>query len=514
MKPVNKWIIALTVILPTLLEVLDISVVNVALDHIRGSLSAGVDEATWSITAYLVANAIIIPLTGWLSRLVGRRRYLMASVTLFTISSFLCGSATSLGALVFFRILQGIAGGGLQPLSQAILLEAFPPAQYGIAMAVFGIGVMVGPIAGPVLGGWITDNWSWPWIFYINIPLGILSLVLMNLFIQDPPYLKKFSGLKEKIDYWGISLIVVGIGCLQVVLDHGQREDWFSSRFITILAILSAVALILFIIVELKTPEPVLNLRVFRDVSFTAGTIIQASAFSMYMGTLIMLPLFLQQLMGYNALLAGMALMPGGVGMLLSMAVVGKLVEKVNPKLILGAGICLAAYSMHLLVRINLYIDYETIAWTRIVMGIGLGMLLVPLLSLSFSSIKNEDMGNATGIFTTLRTMSLSLGTAFVVTLFSRRIQFHQSRLVEDLNPFDPRYQLALQKIAPILKAKMGAASDIAVHGVIYQQLMREAALASFVDTFIVSAFIVACALPLVFFLKRPKEGSSPMMMH
>lgn len=514
MKPPNKWIVAFTVILPTLLEVLDISVVNVSLDHIRGSLSAGVDEATWSITAYLVANAIIIPLAGWLSGIIGRKRYLMASIILFTISSFLCGSAHSLGALVVFRILQGIAGGGLQPLSQAILLEAFPPAQYGIAMAVFGVGVMVGPIAGPVLGGWITDNWSWPWIFYINIPLGILSLFMMNLFIEDPPYLKKPSGLKEKIDFLGIGLIVVGIGCLQVVLDHGQREDWFSSRLITTLTILSAAALILFIIVELRIREPVLNLRVFRDASFSAGTIIQASAFSMYMGTLIMLPLFLQQLMGYNALLAGMALMPGGVGMLLSMAVVGKLMEKVNPKLILGAGICLAAYSMHMLVGINLYIDYETIAWTRIVMGIGLGMVVVPLLSLSFSSIKKEVMGNATSVYTTLRTLSLSLGTAFVVTLFSRRTQFHQSRLAEDLNPFDPRFQLALQKIGPLVKAKTGAASDIMINGVIYQQLMKEAALASFMDTFFVSALIVACVLPLIFFLKKPRDGETVIVMH
>jgi MFS transporter, DHA2 family, multidrug resistance protein len=514
MKPVNKWIIALTVILPTLLEILDISVVNVALDHIRGSLSAGVDEATWSITAYLVANAIIIPLTGWLSRLIGRKRYLMASVTLFTISSFLCGRATSLNALVLFRILQGIGGGGLQPLSQAILLEAFPPAEYGIAMSVFGIGVMAGPIAGPVLGGWITDNWSWPWIFYINIPLGILSLFMMNLFIQDPPYLKKLSTMKEKIDYWGIALIVVGIGCLQVVLDHGQREDWFSSRFITVLAILSAISLILFVIIEFMTPEPILNLRVFRDRSFSAGTIIQASAFSMYMGTLVMLPLFLQQLMGYNALLAGLSVMPGGVGMLLSMAVVGKLVEKVNPKLILAAGTCLAAYSMHMLVRINLYIDYETIAWTRVVMGIGLGMLLVPLLSMSFSSIEKEDMGNATGIYTTLRTISLSFGTAFVVTLFSRRIQFHQSRLSEVLNPFDPRFQLAVQKIVPIMKVKTGAATDFTAHSVVYRQLMREAALASFVDIFYVSAIIVIAVLPLIIILKRPKDGISTLMVH
>jgi DHA2 family multidrug resistance protein len=514
MNPVNKWIVALTVILPTLLEVLDISVVNVALDHIRGSLSAGVDEATWSITAYLVANAVIIPLTGWLSRLIGRKRYLTASVILFTISSFLCGSSKSIEALVFFRILQGIAGGGLQPLSQAILLEAFPPAEYGIAMAVFGIGVMVGPIAGPVLGGWITDNWSWPWIFYINIPIGVLSVFLMNLFIQDPPYLKKLSGLKEKIDYLGIALIVVGIGCLQVVLDHGQREDWFSSNLITTLTILSVASLVLFIMVEFKTRDPIVNLRVFRDRSFTTGIIIQACAFSMFMGSLIMLPLFLQQLMGYNALLAGLSLMPGGIGMLVAMAVVGKLVEKVNPKLVLGTGICVAAYSMYMMISINLYIDYETVAWTRVVMGLGMGMLVVPLLSLSFASIENEDIGNATSVFALMRNISLSSGAALMITLFSRRTQFHQSRLSEALNPFDPRFQLAVQKIVPLMQVKTGTASDLMVHGVVYQQLVREAALASFVDTFFVSAIMVICALPLVFLMKRLKDGVSPLPIH
>ena len=222
MIKVNKWIIALAVILPTLLEVIDTSVVNVSLDHIRGSLSAGLDEATWAITAYLVSNAIIIPLTGWLSRVFGRKRYLISSVMLFTLSSFMCGSAKTLSALVFFRIIQGIGGGALQPLSQAILFEAFPPAEYGMAMALFGIGVMVGPIVGPVLGGWITDNWSWNWIFYINIPIGIISVFIIMLFIQDPPYLKR---IKEKIDYWGLAFIVVGIGCLQVVLDKGQQFD-------------------------------------------------------------------------------------------------------------------------------------------------------------------------------------------------------------------------------------------------------------------------------------------------
>ena len=308
MIKVNKWIVALAVVLPTLLEVIDTSVVNVSLDHIRGSLSAGLDESTWAITAYLVSNAIIIPLTGWLSRIFGRKRYLIFSIMLFTISSFLCGSSKTLSALVFFRIIQGLGGGALQPLSQAILFEAFPPAEYGMAMALFGIGVMVGPIVGPVLGGWITDNWSWNWIFYINIPIGIISVIIIMLFIRDPDYLRR---VKEKIDFWGLALVVIGIGCLQIMLDKGQREDWFSSDFIIILAVISAVSLILFIIVELKVRQPVLNLRQLRNVSFASANIIQCSAFFVLFATIVLLPMFLQQLMGYNAFLSGLALAPG-----------------------------------------------------------------------------------------------------------------------------------------------------------------------------------------------------------
>jgi DHA2 family multidrug resistance protein len=276
MGKVNKWIVAISVVLPTLLEVIDTSVVNVSLNHIRGSLSAGVDEATWTVTAYLVSNAIIIPMTGWLCSVFGRKRYLMFSVVLFTFSSFMCGSATSLAMLVFFRIVQGIGGGALQPLSQAILLEAFPPAEYGMAMAMFGVGVMFGPIAGPVMGGWITDNWSWPWVFYVNIPIGIISIIMITIFIHDPAYVKK---LREKIDYWGLGLIVVGIGALQIVLDKGQREDWFSSAFITRLAIIAVVSLVLFVIVELRIREPILNLREFKNIPYASANIIQFFVF-------------------------------------------------------------------------------------------------------------------------------------------------------------------------------------------------------------------------------------------
>lgn len=272
----SKWIIALTVMLPTLIEIVDTSVVNVALDHIRGSLSAGIDESTWTITSYLVSNAIIIPMTGWLSRYFGRKRYLIFSITLFTISSFLCGVSWSLQSLVVFRILQGIGGGALQPISQSILLETFPKKQHGMAMAIFGVGIMFGPIVGPLLGGWITDNWSWHWIFFINIPIGVVSILMVLVFIKDPPYMKR---MKTKVDYWGLALLAVGLGALQVVLDKGQADDWFSSGFITWLTVISVVSLILFIINELFVEHPIVNLKTFRNVSFSTGNIVMFFAF-------------------------------------------------------------------------------------------------------------------------------------------------------------------------------------------------------------------------------------------
>ncbi len=509
----SRWIIALTVILPTLLEVIDTSVVNVSLNHIRGSLSAGIDEATWTITAYLVANAIIIPMTGWLSRLVGRKRYLMLSVGLFTFSSFLCGSAHSLSALIFYRILQGIGGGGLQPLSQAILLETFPPAKHGIAMAVYGIGVLFGPIIGPLLGGWITDNWSWPWIFYINIPIGLISIIMTMFFIVDPPYLRRVN-IREKIDYWGLGLIVVGIGCLQVVLDKGQREDWFSSAFIIRLAIISAVALIAFIIVELRTRDPILNLRALENVAFASANVIQLIAFFALFGSIVILPIFVQELMGYTAFLAGMVLAPGGVATVLIMPLVGLSLTRINPKAILICGIVIMAYSMFMMTRFNLSVDYDIIAWSRIVMGVGMGMIMVPLMTMAFATIKKEEMANATSIFSLIRNIAGSFGVAIMTTILARRAQFHQARLSEQLNPYDTHYQLGLNKAMSVLGAKAGPVSEHAANGLIFQQLMRQANLFSFNDAFHVASIMMICVVPLVFLLKRPRHDVPGPVIH
>ncbi|MGO9613466.1 MAG: DHA2 family efflux MFS transporter permease subunit [Dissulfurispiraceae bacterium] len=504
----NKWIVAIAVMLPTLIEIVDTSVVNVALDHIRGSLSAGIDESTWTITSYLVSNAIIIPITGWLSRVFGRKRYLIFSISLFTCSSFFCGSAWNLQSLVFFRVLQGIGGGALQPISQAILLETFPPRQHGIAMAVFGIGVMFGPIVGPLLGGWITDNWSWHWIFFINIPIGIISIIIAMLVITDPPYMRK---MKMKIDYWGLLLLSVGLGCLQIVLDKGQREDWFASSFIVWLGIISVTSLILFIIVELFAEHPIVNLKTFKNISFSTGNLLMFVGFFNLFASIVLLPIYLQTLLGYTSFLAGLVLGPGGLATLIALPLAGRLVTKVNPKALLAFGITANAYATYLMSNFNLAADFSTVIMPRIVLGVGMGFFFIPLTTLTMSSVKKEDMGNATGIFNLLRNLGGSFGVAFVTTMLSRRAQFHQLRLTEHLTPFDTTYQIITRQSSKLLHYR-GFESFVPQQGglpVIYEQLLRQASMLAFNDAFYITCIIMICILPLVLLMRRSKDTMS-----
>ncbi|HOI15200.1 MAG TPA: DHA2 family efflux MFS transporter permease subunit, partial [Geobacteraceae bacterium] len=309
-QPVNKWLITLTVMIPAFMEIVDTSIANVALPHMQGNLNAGTDEVTWVLTSYLISNAVIMPMTGWLARMFGRKRFLISCIIMFTFSSFLCGMAPNLGALVFFRILQGAAGGALIPMSQAIMMESFPPQEGGMAMAIFGIGAMFGPVVGPTLGGWITDNMSWRWIFYINIPVGVIAVLMAKYFIFDPSYLKRH---KASIDYWGLALLTLGIGSLQVVLDKGQQDDWFNSSFIITFSIVSVVSLILFVYAELKHEHPIVNLRLFKDPAFASGNFIMFMVGFCLYGSVVMLPLFLQTMMGYSATDAGLVMAPGGV---------------------------------------------------------------------------------------------------------------------------------------------------------------------------------------------------------
>lgn len=501
-SPYSKWIVALTVMLPTLIEIIDTSIVNVSLDHIRGSLSAGIDEATWTISAYLVSNAIVIPMSGWLSRLFGRKRYQIGSIILFTASSFLCGSAWNLQSLIFFRILQGLGGGGLVPISQSILLEAFPPKQHGIAMAIFGVGAMFGPIVGPILGGWITDNWSWRWIFYINIPIGILSVVMNYIVIRDPSYMTR---LKMKIDYAGLILLAVGLGSLQFILDKGQREDWFSSPLIMTFAAISFVSLVFLVINELYTSQPIVNLRLFKDRTFGSGSIVMFFVFFNLFGSIIVLPIFLQTLMGYSAYDAGMVLGPGGLATLIVMPIAGFLITRVNPKRILGLGIFICALTTYMMSKFNAQTDFWHFVWPRVTLGIGMGFTFIPLTTLTLSHIPRELMGQASSLYNLLRNLGGSFGIAFVTTMVSRRAQAHQTDLVSHLSPYDPAFVTAKAKLGSALAMK--GQYNLPPEGILQREVLRQSSLLAYNDTFLTLSMMTLAVLGLVFMMERAKPG-------
>ncbi|MCX7822708.1 MAG: DHA2 family efflux MFS transporter permease subunit [Syntrophobacterales bacterium] len=501
----SKWIIAFTVILPTFIEVMDTSVVNVSLPHIQGSLNAGVDEVTWVLTSYLVSNAIVIPITGWLASLFGRRNYLLFSIILFTLSSILCGAAPSLEVLIIARILQGLGGGGLQPLSQAILLETFPRREHGMAMAIFGMGVVFAPILGPVVGGWITDNWSWRWVFYINIPAGILAVILTLSFIFDPPYIRRKL---VSIDYWGLALLSIGLGCLQVVLDKGEREDWFNSNFIVTLSVISIVSLIAFVIVELKTEHPVVNLRILKDRTFIFGNIIMFTGFFCIFGSIVLLPLYLQNLMGYTAFWAGLVLGPGGIASLMVMPIVGQLIRRgIQPKLLLSLGLILTTCSLFQMAHFNLDADFISVSIPRIILGFGVGMFFVPLGAASYVNIRVEDMGQATGIFNLLRNLGGSFGTAFSTTILSQRSQFHQHMLIEHITPFNPIFQERFHAIMNFIGGEhLSWIQQQQGLSLFYREILRHAGMLAFNDTFWVLGWMTGWLVLLALLMKGPRK--------
>jgi len=505
----SRSLVAFTVMLPTLIEIIDTSVVNVSLNHIRGSLSAGIDESTWTITAYLVSNAIIIPMAGWLSRLIGRKNYLIGSIALFTFSSFMCGSAWSLQSLVFFRIVQGIGGGGLVPISQSILLESFPREKHGTAMAIFGMGAMLGPIVGPLLGGWITDNWSWRWIFYINIPIGILSIVMNMIVIQDPPYMKR---QKMKIDYWGLVFLAAGLGSLQFILDKGENEDWFASNLIMTFAIISAVSLVLLVINEMYSEHPIVNLRLFKDRTFSSGATVMFFVFLNLFGSIVLLPIFLQSIMEYTSFYAGLVLGPGGLATMAAMPFAGKLVNKVNPKRLLTVGIIICALSTYMMSKFNLTTDFWTFVWPRAILGLGMGMTFIPLTTMTLSHIPREHMTEASSLYNLLRNLGGSVGIAFTTTVLSRRAQFHQTRLVEHLSPLDPAYTIYREKLAMFLGAKGLPAAG--ADGLMYRELVRQSTTLAFTDAFLTICALIICVLPLLFLMQQSEVPSGPPPAH
>src|SRR5499425_3176400 len=454
-RHVNPWLIAVSVMFATFMEVLDTTVVNVSLPHIAGSLSASIDEATWALTSYLVANAIILPMTGWLASTFGRKRLLMLSVVGFTSASFLCGFAPTLGSLIFFRIIQGATGGALQPLSQAVLLEAFAPSERGKAMGFWGLGVVVAPILGPVLGGWLTDNYSWRWVFYINIPVGIASLVMTKMFIFDPPYLRQEN---RAVDYWGIGMLAVGIGALQIVLDKGQQEDWFASSLITTLAVVSAATLIVLVIHELYTNNPVVDLRVFKERSYAVGVFLMTIVGFVLYGSMVLLPIMLQTLLGYPPLQAGIAMAPRGIGSFFMMPVTGLMTGRFDARKLLTVGLMIGGGSLLWLSHLNLEAGYWDVFWPQLIQGIGMSLLFVPLTTVSMDPIPRERMGNATSLFNLMRNIGGSIGIAVTGTLIARHTRVVTGTLGEHVSIYDPKTQ---QMFLQIRSGFMAAGADI-----------------------------------------------------
>lgn len=510
---VNPWIVAVAVMFSTFMEVLDTTVVNVSLPHIAGSLSASVDEATWALTSYLVANAVILPITGWLANFFGRKRLLMMSVTGFTLASFFCGFAPNLPLLVVFRVIQGAAGGALQPISQAVLLEAFPPEERGRAMGFWGMGIVVAPILGPVLGGWLTDSYSWRWVFYINVPVGIASLFMTQMFVFDPPYIKRGSG---KIDWYGIGFLTIGIASLQILLDKGQQDDWFSSHFINTLAIIAIVALVTFVLYELTTRDPVLKLRVFKLRTFSTGVFLMTTLGFVLYGSLVLLPIWMQTLLGYPALEAGWALAPRGMGSMIGMPLVGALLPKADPRKFLGAGFLLAALTLFQFSFLNLNAGYWDFFWPQFVQGFSLALLFVPLTTVTMSPIAKERMGNATSIFNLMRNVGGSVGIAIVTTLFARKQQVHLDALSAHVTQYRGQGQAVWNALTQNFMAHGSDAATAKRQGYIalFGMVQRQAVMLSFVEVFVILGVIFLLMIPLIFIMKKPSKSGEPVAAH
>jgi DHA2 family multidrug resistance protein len=510
----NPWLIALTVTLASFMEVLDTSIANVALPHIAGGLSASEDEATWVLTSYLVSNAIILPLSGWFSLLMGRKRFYMACVLLFTLSSFLCGIAPTLGLLVLFRIIQGVGGGGLQPSEQSILADTFAPAQRGMAFAIYGIAVVTAPAIGPTLGGWITDNFTWRWIFFINIPVGAISLFLTSFMLEDPPYLTKerMQRLKQKVtvDYWGIIFIALGLGFLQIVLDKGERDDWWSSDFIRVSAFISVVACVTAVIWEFRVKDPVVDLSLLKDRNFGISAFLMFNVGVVLLGSTVLIPQFLQLVMGYSATKAGLAISPGGLLIMLMLPFVGFMLGKIEARWMIGVGLAITSLALLHMTTFNTDIDYRYAAIARCYQAVGLAFLFVPINTAAYAFVPRNKNNAASGLVNLARNVGGSVGISVVTTLLSRRQQFHQARLTENLDRFNPYFNSALRGASGVIGVGNGNTPSnptLSAYGVVMRNVMRQAAMLSYVDCFWLLGVVFGLMVPLVFFMKKVKPG-------
>lgn len=506
----NPWLIAISVMLATVMEVLDTSVANVALPHISGNLSATTEEATWVLTSYLISNAIILPATSWITSFVGRKRFLILCIILFTFASALCGAAPNLQILILARILQGIGGGALQPIAQAILLESFPPEKRGSAMALYGMGVVVAPIIGPTLGGWITDNYSWRWIFYINLPVGALAAFMANTFVEDPPYIKNQK--PGRIDYIGFGLMALGLSALELTLDLGQQRDWFSSPVIIFTTASCAVSLLTFIAWELYTPDPIVNLRIFLNRNFAVGTLLIASVGVVLYGSTALLPLFLQTLLGYPAVESGMAVSPRGIGSIVSMVIVGRLIGRIDSRYLIMFGFAVLGYSMYLFTGINLDIAQRNVIVPMIISGFALGFVFVPLTTLTMGTLSNKEIGNASGIYNLMRNTGGSFGIALMTTFLARGSQQHQAVLMPNVNQYNPAFQQMFEQIKHSLMATADpvTAAQRAYQVIYGMVVVKQAAVLAYIDNFRLMAILCFLGIPAALFFARIKNKKPP----
>ncbi len=497
-KPaVNIWLVAVVVSMATFMEVLDTSIANVALRHIAGGLASSVDESTWVLTSYLVSNAVILPVSGWLSNRIGRKKFYMICVGLFTISSFLCGIAPSLAFLLTARVFQGIGGGGLAPTEQAILTDTFPPEKRGQAFALYGIAVVVAPAIGPALGGWITDTFSWRWIFFINVPVGLLSLFLTHLLVPEQDTSKEDKS-KKKIDYLGFGLVALGLGCLQVVLDRGQIDDWFGSRLITIFSIISALSLVLLVIHELTIDDPVVDLPLLKNRSFFISNIVMFLLGVVLFGTTQLIPQMTQDLFGYDATKAGLTLSPGGMIVFVFMPVVGFLVNKVQPKYLIMFGFGLTGFALWSWTGLYTEVSFKVLIEARMFQAVGLAFLFVPINTIAYSGLPPGKSNDASALINLMRNLGGSVGISIVQTVLSRRSQFHQARLVESISNGNPTIYGLLH-------------SGAATVGTIFKAVGRQAEMLAFIDIFKILMIASFASIPVVIFMKNmdPNEKSA-----
>lgn len=513
--PKNPWPATIAVMLATFIFVLDSTIANVALPHMAGSFSSSNEEALWILTSYMIASGIILPSVAWFSGVFGRKKFFITCVIIFTIASFLCGLATTLDQMILARILQGLGGGAIIPIAQAILLENFPLEKRRMAMSVFGIGVIIAPIIGPVLGGWITDNYSWHWIFYINVPLGFLAAALTNMFVEDPPYARKKDG--QKIDYVGFGFLISWLVCLQLVLDNGQNNDWFSSTWICWTFAASMVSMVAFVFSQLVNPKSIIDLRVFKDRNFTFGTILLVSVMAVLYASIAIMPLFLQNLLKYSAFLSGYSMMPRGIGSVVAIVVSGLFTKGIDDRILIGIGLlCLGVASM-MFGGSNLQISMINIIIPNFIYGCGMGLCMISLSTISVATLSNEKMTNATGIQALLKNIGGAVGMSIVATMLSRFSQAHQFNMVGYLNPLNPVFKA---KVAAMTGA-LAKYSHVTVAGhradfLMYGELLKQSTLWAFMDAFRIFGLICFLIIPILFLMKPSgeKSGDDMSAMH